>query len=167
MVTLNVRPTVTRIIDQVKDPNPSLAAANVVSLIPVTQTREMESVLKVASGQTAVLGGLMIDSFEGKRTGVPVASRIPVLGDLFSQRNDLETKSELVIFIRPVVVRDASLDGDLAAYKRYVPGGKFFDDTRPPLQDLEKQLQRMEEGQLPQGEPVPVVPDPPTPEGRS
>ena len=72
-----------------------------------------------------------------------------------------------MIFIRPVVVRDASLDGDLAAYKRYVPGGKFFDDTRPPMQDLEKQLQRMEEGHLPQGEPVPVVPDPPTPEGRS
>ncbi len=166
MVTLNVRPTVTRIIDQVKDPNPSLAAANVVSLIPVTQTREMESVLKVASGQTAVLGGLMIDSFEGQRTGVPVASRIPVLGDLFSQRNDLETKSELVIFIRPVVVRDASLDGDLAAYKRYVPAGQFFDDTRPPLQHIEKQIERMEKGQMPQSDPVHVVPDPPAPEGR-
>jgi general secretion pathway protein D len=167
MVTLNVRPTVTRIIGTVLDPNPSLAAANVKSSIPITQTREMESVLKVASGQTAVLGGLMIDSFEGQRTGVPVASRIPVVGDLFSQRNDLETKSELVIFIRPVVVRDASLDGDLSAYKRYAPGGKFFDDTRPPLPHLEKQLERMEQGQLPQGDPVHVVPDPPAPGGRS
>jgi MSHA biogenesis protein MshL len=45
MVTIDVRPTVTRIIDTVKDPNPSLAAANVTSLIPITQTREMESVL--------------------------------------------------------------------------------------------------------------------------
>jgi MSHA biogenesis protein MshL len=167
MVTLNVRPTVTRIIDQVKDPNPSLAAANVVSLIPVTQTREMESVLKVASGQTAVLGGLMIDSFEGKRTGVPVASRLPVVGDLFSQRNDLESKSELVIFIRPVVVRDASLEGDLAGYKRYVPADRFFEDTRPPMQHLERQLERLEQGKLPQGEPVHVVPDPPVPGGGS
>jgi len=164
MVTLNVRPTVTRIIGTVLDPNPSLAAANVKSSIPITQTREMESVLKVASGQTAVLGGLMVDSFEGTRTGVPVASRLPVLGDLFSQRNDLETKSELVIFIRPVVVREASLDGDLAAYKRYAPAGKFFDDTRPPMQHLEKELERLEQGKLPKGDPVPVVPDPPAPE---
>ncbi len=93
MVTLDVRPTVTRIIDTVKDPNPSLAAANVTSLIPITQTREMESVLKVASGQTAVLGGLMLDSFEGKREGLPLASRIPVFGDLFSNRNDRAMKS--------------------------------------------------------------------------
>jgi len=167
MVTLNVRPTVTRIIGSVLDPNPSLAAANVKSSIPITQTREMESVLKVASGQTAVLGGLMIDSFEGQRTGIPVASRLPVVGDLFSQRNDVETKSELVIFIRPVVVRDASLDGDLSAYKRYAPSDKFFNDTRPPLPHLEKQLERLEQGKLPEGDRVPVVPDPPAPGGRS
>jgi general secretion pathway protein D len=167
MVTLNVRPTVTRIIGTVLDPNPSLAAANVKSSIPITQTREMESVLKVASGQTAVLGGLMVDSFEGQRTGVPVASRIPIVGDLFSQRNDLETKSELVIFIRPVVVRDASLDGDLAAYKRYVPTDNFFGDTRTPAQQhFEKQLERIEEGKMPESTPAHVVPDPPTPEGR-
>src|SRR5207253_7697953 len=67
MVTLNVRPTVTRIIGFVTDPNPSLAVARVTSQIPETQTREMESVLKVGSGQTAILGGLMIDSFVGSR----------------------------------------------------------------------------------------------------
>ncbi len=61
MVTLNLRPTITRIIDTVRDPNPSLGSIQ--SLIPVTQTREMESVLRVASGQTAILGGLMLDSF--------------------------------------------------------------------------------------------------------
>jgi general secretion pathway protein D len=71
MVTINVRPTVTRIIDRVADPNPSLAAAKVTSLIPVTQTREMESVLKVSSGQTAVLGGLMLDTYEGSAQVCP------------------------------------------------------------------------------------------------
>ncbi|HSN22024.1 MAG TPA: pilus (MSHA type) biogenesis protein MshL [Usitatibacter sp.] len=167
MVTLDVRPTVTRIIDTVKDPNPSLAAANVTSLIPVTQTREMESVLKVASGQTAVLGGLMLDSFEGKREGLPIASRIPVVGDFFSNRNDLAQKSELVIFIRPVVVREASVEGDLAEYRRYLPDAAFFRDTRPPAPQFEEQLERLEQGKLPQGDPVPVVPDPPHPGGRS
>jgi general secretion pathway protein D len=165
MVTLDVRPTVTRIIGNVADPNPSLAAANITSLIPVTQTREMESVLKIASGRTAVLGGLMLDSFEGSREGLPIASRIPVVGDFFSNRNDLARKSELVIFIRPLVVREASVDGDLAEYRRYLPDAKFFRDTRGPLPHLEHQLDRLEEGKLPHGEPVPVVPEPPPPGG--
>jgi general secretion pathway protein D len=165
MVTLDVRPTVTRIIGNVADPNPSLAAANITSLIPVTQTREMESVLKIASGQTAVLGGLMLDSFEGAREGLPIASRIPVVGDFFSNRNDLARKSELVIFIRPLVVREASVEGDLAEYRRYLPDRTFFRDTRGPLPHLENQLDRLEEGKLPHGEPVPVVPEPPPPGG--
>jgi general secretion pathway protein D len=165
MVTLDVRPTVTRIIGTVQDPNPSLAAANVNSLIPVTQTREMESVLRVASGQTAVLGGLMLDSFEGRREGIPVASRIPLLGDLVSNRNDVAQKSELVIFIRPVVVREASVEGDLSAYRKYLPGDDFFRDTRPALPKAEKELERLEEGKL-HFEPVPIVPDPPAPEAK-
>jgi MSHA biogenesis protein MshL len=167
MVTLDVRPTVTRIIDSVPDPNPSLAAANITSLIPVTQTREMESVLKVASGQTAVLGGLMLDSFEGRRDGLPIASQIPVVGDFFSNRNDLAQKSELVIFIRPIVVREASLEGDLAEYRRYSPDREFFRDTRSPVPGFQKGLERVEEGKLPQVKPVPVpvVPEPVVPEG--
>ena len=144
MVTLNLRPTVTRIIRTVKDPNPSLAAAKVESLIPVTQTREMESVLKVGSGQTAILGGLMLDSFEGQTTGLPILSRIPLLGDLASQRNDRAVKTELVIFIRAIVVRDASLDGDLASYRRYVPDKDFFKDTRTPFPCIERRLERLE-----------------------
>ena len=165
MVTLNVRPTVTRIIDTVRDPNPSLAAAGVTSFIPVTQTREMESTLKVASGQTAILGGLMLDSFEGKRDGLPVASRIPVFGDLVSYRNDTSQKTELVIFIRPMVIRDASLEGDLSDYRRYLPGDSFFRDTRSPVPCFENGLARMEDkaltGDFPCVTPVPVVPPPP------
>jgi MSHA biogenesis protein MshL len=164
MVTLHVRPTVTRIIGTVDDPNPALAAARVTSKIPITQTREMESVLKVASGQTAILGGLMLDSFEGSRDGLPIASRIPVLGDLVSYRNDKAQKSELVIFIRPFVVRDASMEGDLAAYRRFLPDSEFFRDTRSPLPSLERKLERMERGDFSGSfdtTPNPVVPDPP------
>jgi general secretion pathway protein D len=160
MVTLNLRPTITRIIDTVRDPNPSLG--NIQSLIPVTQTREMESVLRVASGQTAVLGGLMLDSFEGKTNGLPIASRIPVFGDLVSQRNDQARKSELVIFIRPIVVRDASVDGDLAAYRRYLPGRDFFRDTRPPIPEFQRNMERIDRGEMPEirGQPQYVVPPP-------
>jgi len=144
MVTINVRPTVTRIIDRVADPNPSLAAAKVTSLIPVTQTREMESVLKVSSGQTAVLGGLMLDTFESQRAGLPVASRLPFFGDLVSKRNDTAVKSELVIFIRPYVIRNASIEGDLASYRRYLPDSNFFNDTRNPFPCVDQALDNLE-----------------------
>lgn len=56
-VTLNLKPSVTRVIGYVNDPNPDLARLGVISRIPQTQTREMESVLKVDSRQIAVLGG--------------------------------------------------------------------------------------------------------------
>ena len=165
MVTINVRPTVTRIIDSVNDPNPALAAAKVISAIPVTQTREMESVLKVASGQTAILGGLMVDRFEGKREGLPLASRIPLFGDLVSKRNDTTEKTELVIFIRPYVVRNASVEGDLASFRRYLPDQDFFRDTRSPLPCFESGLQRLEDKALsadsaPCRSPAPVAPLP-------
>ena len=144
MVTISVRPTVTRVIGTVQDPNPALKLANVVSSIPVTQTREMESVLKVSSGQTAVLGGLMLDTFESQRVGLPVASRVPFFGDLVSKRNDTTVKSELVVFIRPYVVRNASMDGDLAAYRRYLPDRDFFKDTRNPFPCVDEALSNME-----------------------
>ena len=163
MVTINVRPTVTRIIDTVSDPNPALAAAKVVSTIPVTQTREMESVLKIASGQTAILGGLMIDRFEGKRDGLPLASRIPVFGDLVSKRNDHTEKTELVIFIRPYVIRNASVEEDLASFRRYLPDPQFFRDTLSPIPCFEKGLQRLEDKALddsPCVAPAPVVAPP-------
>jgi general secretion pathway protein D len=133
VVLLNVRPSVSRVIGYVNDPNPVLASARVTSRVPEIQTREMESVLRVGSGQTAVLGGLMLDSFENNRDGLPIVSRIPLLGDAASYRNDSARKSELVVFMRPIVVREASLDADLAEYRKHLPGGDFFRDPSPSL----------------------------------
>jgi general secretion pathway protein D len=133
IVTLNVRPSVSRVTAFVNDPNPDLARTNVVSRIPQIQTREFESVLRLASGQTAVLGGLMQDSFVGNRDGLPIFSRIPILGDAASFRNDTVRKSELVIFLRATVIRDASLDGDLADYRKYLPDAQFFRDPSPSI----------------------------------
>ncbi|MYM26136.1 pilus (MSHA type) biogenesis protein MshL [Duganella sp. FT135W] len=121
-VTLNVRPTITRVVGKVKDPNPALAAANVTSEVPVIQARELESIMKVNSGQIAVMGGLMQDSVDNAKDSVPVLGRIPLLGDLFSYRNENTTKTELVIFMRPVVVKDASINGDYKDYRYILPG---------------------------------------------
>ncbi|MCK4703996.1 MAG: pilus (MSHA type) biogenesis protein MshL [Gammaproteobacteria bacterium] len=117
VVTLNIRPTISRIVDFVDDPNPELLIAN---KVPVIQVREIESVLKVNNGDTAVIGGLMQDQINKKQSGVPILSSIPLIGALFSYQDDEYVKSELVIFIRPVVVHDASLTGDLKEYRKYL-----------------------------------------------
>jgi general secretion pathway protein D len=117
MVMMDVRPTISRIIGYVNDPNPALAQARVVSQIPEIQTREIESLLRVKSGDIAVMGGLMQDNTNNLSDEVPGLGRIPWVGNLFKYKNNTRTKSELVIFLRPVVIRDASLDGDFNAYK--------------------------------------------------
>ncbi|MYM98328.1 pilus (MSHA type) biogenesis protein MshL [Duganella vulcania] len=123
-VTLNVRPTITRIVDYVNDPNPDLAKANVVSKVPVIQARELESLMKVSSGQIAVMGGLMQDSIDNAKNGIPGLSSVPLIGDLFSHRNENTSKTELVIFMRPVVVKDASVNGDYKDYRYLLPSEK-------------------------------------------
>jgi general secretion pathway protein D len=130
-VTLNVRPTISRIIGYVQDPNPALTTATVpvVSNIPVIQAREMESILKVASGQVAVMGGLMQDSINNLKDGVPGLSQLPVVGDLFSYHNDTSTKTELVIFMRPVVIKEASMNADYKDFREFMPEQDFF--TKP------------------------------------
>jgi general secretion pathway protein D len=92
----------------------------VVSEIPVIQVREIETMLKINSGETAVIGGLMQDQINKEDRGVPFLSSIPLLGALFSYTDEEFVKSELVIFIRPAVIEHASLDGDLADYKKYL-----------------------------------------------
>ncbi len=131
IITLNVRPSITRIVSYVNDPNPDLARANVINKVPQIQTREFETVLRVPSGQTAVLGGLMQDSFEGRRDGLPVVSRWKIFGDAVSYRNDTGRKTELVVFLRPLVIKDASVETDFSEYRRLLPDKKFFKEAEP------------------------------------
>jgi MSHA biogenesis protein MshL len=97
------------------------ATPPIVNKIPVVQSREMESVLRVQSNEVAVLGGLMQDATTGGEDAVPGLSRIPVAGNLFKQSTQSREKSELVVFLRPVVVQDASIQGDYAAFKSLLP----------------------------------------------
>ncbi len=120
-VTLNIRPTISRVIDSVQDPNPAFKNADVISEVPVIQIREIESILTINSGDTAVIGGLMQDTINDKSRGIPVLSSIPIIGSLFRYDDDIREKSELIIFIRPIVIHHASLAGDLSEYKKFLP----------------------------------------------
>ena len=120
-VTLNLRPTISRITGYANDPNPVLAQNNLTNRIPEVQTREMESILRVQSGDIAILGGLMQDSRNNNSDEMPGLNQPSVFGNLFKYRNDSTTKSELVIFLRPRVLLDASLDGDLKEFRPLLP----------------------------------------------
>lgn len=121
-VILTVRPTISRKVGDAVDPNPALPLNGVQNLIPIIQAREMESVLRMDSGQTAVLGGLMQDDVSNTTDAIPVASKLPILGKLFQGKNDKASKTELVIFLRPTIVANASLESDeLKELKKFLP----------------------------------------------
>lgn len=120
-VAINVRPSISRITGYALDPVPKLLNANFDNLIPEIQVREMESLLQVADGQTVVMGGLMQNKISKDRDGVPGTSETPVVGDLLSYRDEEFTKTELVIFLRPTVIKGAGLGFDLERYRGYLP----------------------------------------------
>jgi general secretion pathway protein D len=127
-VTLTVRPTISQKIGDATDPGPQLAVqlnggsdAEIENLVPVIRTREMESVLKLVNGQIGVLGGLMQDDARDGTREMPGLSRVPLVGDLFFSTDEFENrKTELVIFLRPVIVEQPSLERDLREYGRYL-----------------------------------------------
>ncbi|HEV8094323.1 MAG TPA: secretin N-terminal domain-containing protein [Burkholderiales bacterium] len=135
-VLLNVRPTIRRRVAFAVDPNPALAAATP-NLIPIFETRELDSILRMQSGQIAVLGGLMQDSVSSVDDTIPGVRQIPGLGQLFAQRKDASQKSELVIFLRASVIRDASVDGDYRRFRDSLPGGDFFLKPNPARSQAE------------------------------
>lgn len=120
-VILNLRPTISRITGYAMDPSPALAEHRLSNPIPIVQTREMESIMRVQSGDVAILGGLMQDTRDQKTDEVPLVNRIPVVGELFKFKNNASRKSELVVFLRPTVLTDASLNGDFRAMRPILP----------------------------------------------
>ena len=123
-VTLVVRPTISRQNGFVSDPNPALGSGvnRIRNDVPVIQVREMESVLQITSGETAILGGLMQDDVSKNRDGLPGLTDNPITNILAGTRDRKATQTELVIFLRPTVITNPSLSSDeLSFYKRFLP----------------------------------------------
>jgi len=123
-ITLNVRPTISGISGFKDDPNPSLR--NIPNRVPQIRTREIESMLRLRSGEIAVLGGLMEDRIDHDTGRIPLLGDIPVLGELFTRRDNAVRRTELLIFLRPLLVEDPSTRGDYASYAPHLPGPEFL-----------------------------------------
>ncbi len=118
-VSLNVRPTISRITGYAVDPAPRLSGEDFDNLIPEIQVREIESLLQVFDGHTVILGGLMQNERQSQKDGVPGLSRIPGIGGLFSYTRDKMVKTELVIFLKPTIINDTNYPTDGASISDY------------------------------------------------
>lgn len=77
------------------------------SLTPTISQRRIKSSIAVNSGQTVLLAGLISETENKQRQGIPVLDSIPGVGDAFSHQNTSRARTELILFIRPTVIKDA------------------------------------------------------------
>jgi len=77
---------------------------------PIISTRKASTTVKVRNGQTIVIGGLIRDSVIQKKSKVPILGDIPLLGLLFKNEKTSKAKTELIVFIRPVILEDQDDD---------------------------------------------------------
>lgn len=132
-IILNIRPTISSISDFRRDPNPSIPAG-IPNLVPQIRTREIESILRIENGETAILGGLMEDRIDYRTGRVPLIGSLPLLGEVFTSRDNGIQKTELVIFLRPMVVREARLVTRTPHLRELLPSEDFFRTPTPPGQ---------------------------------
>ena len=158
-VTLKVTPQVNEgdsvVLDIVQEVS-SISAQILAASDVITNERKIETKVLANDSDIVVLGGLVKDDIQDSTQGVPLLSSIPLLGRLF--RNDVVTvtKSNLLVFIRPTIIRDdEDLAGATAEKYRFIReqqierrerGLMFLDDGNlPVLPTWEEQIQQLPE----------------------
>jgi len=91
-------------------------AGNATNLTPTVSERKVKSSISVATGQTVLLAGLISEQQNGTRAALPLLDQIPGLGDAFGHQDNSTARTELFIFIRPQIIRDA-VDANTAKLK--------------------------------------------------
>lgn len=113
--TDNVRLKIDQQVKQVSGKLPQASQLADVSII--LNTRSIKTTLVVDSGDTAVLGGLMNNQDREEVTKVPILGDIPIIGWLFKSRNVANTKTNLLVFITPKIIRNSSDNAEVVANK--------------------------------------------------
>jgi general secretion pathway protein D len=86
----------------------NVSPATAASLTPTVSERRVKSSISVATGQTVLLAGLISEQQNGTRSGIPLLNEIPFLGDGFASQIKRGTRTELIIFIRPQIIRNGT-----------------------------------------------------------
>jgi MSHA type pilus biogenesis protein MshL len=108
-ILINIRPTISSISASVDDPAAQAAAKqlnldNINSKIPQVKMKEIDTILRIKSGSTMVIGGLIEHVNENVDIGIPFISKIPLLGYIFKSTNKKEDVKETVIFITATIL---------------------------------------------------------------
>ncbi len=158
-ITLTVTPQVNEgdsvVLDIVQEVS-SLSGLTAVASDLITNERRIQTKVLAQDGRVVVLGGLIKDDVQDGTQSVPFLGDIPVLGRLFRTDGVKVVKTNLLVFIRPTIIRDNdSLAGATADKYRYIrdkqvqlreQGLEFFDDENIPLlPEWEEQLRRLEQ----------------------
>jgi len=85
----------------------SNVAAGAPTLTPTISQRRVKSSIAVTSGQTVLLAGLISETENRQRQGIPLLDSLPGVGDAFSHQTNARARTELILFIRPTVIKDA------------------------------------------------------------
>ncbi len=135
-ISLFLRPTITKLEDSVSDPAVDIALKSVQhhkknsyvpSKVPVTEVREVASMLKLKDGEVAVLGGFLEVISTKKKSGLPLVRDIPVLGDATSNTNMKDQIVELVILVKVSIADDTPLpDNADIRLQRYIDDPRRF-----------------------------------------
>ena len=140
----------------------------------ITNKRSFESSVLVEDGNIVVLGGLIEDRTDNSKSQVPVLGEIPFVGGLFRYENRGRRKTNLLVFLRPYVVRDESTSSSLAL-DRYdyirgqvaagtLPDTMVFRDLQgrqlPPTPAVPPTMRRQQEGEAPAPAAAPAPAEP-------
>lgn len=137
-IIMNLRPTLTRVTDRVDDPGAKIIAQknSVVNLdsfksqIPIVDTREIDTTLRVKNGDIMVIGGLLQDNSENTDQGIPGVSTTPILGNLFKSVNKTQNNVETVIFIKATIIPGNGVSvEDEEFYKKFTTSRSPFFPT--------------------------------------
>lgn len=96
-ITMQVKPTISAISEWSESGN---------NRAPVIATREAETILRVRSGETILLGGLLKEEEIDNIKQIPFLSKLPILGELFKSRSKSKKNTEIVIAITPTIIPD-------------------------------------------------------------
>jgi len=126
-IIMTLRPTISRVQKEVEDPAVAIKShQKVKSTIPVVQVRELDSVLKIKSGQVVVMGGLMEDRSSYMSSSIPIVDSIPLFGEFAKGKDDDRKITELVIFLTAHIADDPYVvEADERIYNTYT------EDPRP------------------------------------
>jgi general secretion pathway protein D len=121
----------------------SNVASQVPNQGPILNKRDIETNVIVDDGQTLVLGGLIENAYKDSTSGIPWLSDIPIIGALFRYDNSARTKTNLLVFLRPYVLRDKGQDQEITASRM-----QFMEDKQAQFKPSTMLLPKQDQPKL-------------------